>query len=69
MTRGRGVILQRYKDGGLSDIKSFAYKDGLTWRQGDQRQRTETDIKDWRGTRGQSGRLPPQGFTRSNKFG
>jgi topoisomerase-4 subunit A len=69
MTRGRGVILQRYKDGGLSDIKSFVYKEGLTWRQGDQRQRTETDLKDWRGTRGQSGRLPPQGFTRSNKFG
>ncbi|HXQ40351.1 MAG TPA: DNA topoisomerase IV subunit A [Candidatus Udaeobacter sp.] len=69
MTRGRGVILQRYKDGGLSDIKSFAYKDGLTWRQGDQRQRTETDLKDWRGERGQSGRLPPAGFTRSNRFG
>jgi len=69
MTRGRGVILQRYKDGGLSDIKSFAYKDGLTWRQGDQRHRTETDLKDWRGERGQAGRLPPQGFTRSNKFG
>jgi topoisomerase IV subunit A len=67
MTRGRGVILQRYKDGGLSDVKCFAYKEGLTWKQGD-RQRTETDIAAWRGERGQAGRLPPQGFTRSNKF-
>ena len=68
MTRGRGVILQRYKDGGLSDVKCFTYKEGLSWRQGD-RQRSETDLKDWRGLRGQAGRLPPQGFTRSNKFG
>jgi topoisomerase-4 subunit A len=68
MTRGRGVILQRYKDGGLSDVKCFTYKEGLSWRQGD-RQRSETDLKDWRGVRGQAGRLPPQGFTRSNKFG
>jgi topoisomerase-4 subunit A len=67
MTRGRGVILQRYKDGGLSDVKCFVYKEGLTWRQGD-RQRTEADIAAWRGERGQAGRLPPPGFTRSNKF-
>jgi topoisomerase-4 subunit A len=69
MTRGRGVILQRYKDGGLSDLKSFDYKQGLTWRQGDQRHKTETALADWRGQRGQSGRLPPQGFARNNKFG
>jgi topoisomerase IV subunit A len=69
MTRGRGVILQRYKDGGLSDVKCFAYKEGLTWRQGDQRQRTETDLAEWRGERGQAGRLPPRGFTSSNRFG
>jgi topoisomerase-4 subunit A len=69
MTRGRGVILQRYKDGGLSDVKSFDYKQGLTWRQGDQRHKTETALADWRGQRGQAGRLPPQGFARNNKFG
>jgi len=68
MTRGRGVILQRYKDGGLSDVKCFAYAEGLTWRQGE-RQRSETGLSEWRGERGQAGRLPPQGFTRSNKFG
>ena len=69
MTRGRGVILQRYKDGGLSDVKTFTYKEGLTWKQGDQRSRTETALGDWRGERGQAGRLPPQGFARNNKFG
>jgi topoisomerase-4 subunit A len=41
---------------------------GLTWRQGD-RQRSETGLAEWRGERAQAGRLPPQGFTRSNKFG
>jgi topoisomerase-4 subunit A len=69
MTRGRGVILQRYKDGGLSDVKVFDYKQGLTWRQGDQRHKTETALADWRGERGQAGRLPPQGFAKNNKFG
>jgi topoisomerase-4 subunit A len=69
MTRGRGVILQRYKDGGLSDVKTFTYAEGLTWRQGDQRHKTETALADWRGERGQAGRLPPQGFARNNKFG
>ncbi len=68
MGRGRGVILQRYKDGGLSDVKCFTYAEGLTWRQGE-RQRTETELAPWRGERGQAGRLPPPGFTRSNKFG
>ena len=42
MTRGRGVILQKYKDGGLSDVKTFNLADGLTWRLGD-KTRTETD--------------------------
>ena len=55
-TRGRGVIIQRYKDGGLSDVKCFTYKEGLSWKQG-HRQRTESDLADWRGDRGQAGRL------------
>ncbi|MCD6075133.1 MAG: parC [Rhodospirillales bacterium] len=67
MSRGRGVILQRYKDGGLSDLKTFTYKEGLTWQQGD-RTRTETDLKDWKGERAQAGRLPPKGFNKVNKF-
>ena len=68
MTRGRGVILQRYKDGGLSDAKTFTLDEGLTWRQGAGRTRTETDLLAWVGKRAQAGRLAPRGFPRSNKF-
>ena len=67
MSRGRGVILQRYKDGGLADVKTFHAADGLSWRAGNG-VRTETALRDWIGERGQSGRLPPQGFTRANRF-
>ena len=67
MTRGSGVILQRYKDGGLSDAKVFRLADGLTWRLGD-RVRTETDLREWLGERAQTGRMPPSGFPRGLKF-
>ena len=68
MTRGRGVILQRYKSGGLADAKVFRLADGLTWRQGENRTRTETDLTPWLGARGAAGRLVPTGFPRSNRF-
>ena len=67
MTRGRGVILQRYKDGGLGDIKTFTMKKGLSWKTGD-KTRTETDLMAWQGKRAQAGRQPPKGFSRTNKF-
>lgn len=67
MARGRGVILQKYKDGGLSDVKTFTMKEGLTWKSGD-RVRTETDLRGWKGERAQAGKLPPNGFSRNNKF-
>ena len=67
MTRGRGVILQRYRDGGLSDLTVFALADGLSWRSGE-RQRTQTDLTNWLGRRGNAGRSAPHGFPRSNKF-
>lgn len=69
MTRGRGVILQRYKSGGLADCKVFRLADGLSWRQGDNRIRTEVNLAPWRGSRGAAGRLVPSGFPRSNRFG
>jgi topoisomerase-4 subunit A len=69
MTRGRGVILQRYHDGGLADAKVFRAADGLSWRQGETRTRTETDLPTWTGMRASSGRLAPQGFPKSNRFG
>jgi topoisomerase IV subunit A len=68
MVRGGGVILQRYRDGGLADAKVFRIADGLTWRLGD-KTRTETNLRDWIGERAQAGRLPPNGFPRSGRFG
>lgn len=70
MTRGRGVMLQKYKDGGLSDAKVYAKSEGLTWRLGDKiRTETHGNLKDWIGERAQAGRLPPTGFPKANKFG
>ncbi len=69
MTRGRGVILQRYRSGGLADAKVLRLADGLSWRQGENRTRTEIDLTPWRGSRGDAGHTVPQGFPRSGKFG
>ncbi|MBL6077122.1 DNA topoisomerase IV subunit A [Belnapia sp. T18] len=68
MARGRGVQLQSYKDGGLSDAKVFIRKEGLSWRLGD-RVRVEPDVTPWRGNRAGAGKLPPNGFPKSNRFG
>jgi topoisomerase-4 subunit A len=71
MVRGKGVILQRYKDGGLCDARVFAKAQGLTWL--DAAGRTFTlewsELRDWIGIRAQAGRLAPKGFPRSGKFG
>ena len=67
MSRGKGITLQKYKDGGLSDITTFKLKEGLSWKSGSGT-RIETAIKEWLGERAQAGRLPPQGFPRSNRF-
>jgi topoisomerase-4 subunit A len=71
MTRGKGVRLQKYKDGGIADVRVFPKAEGLTWMDSSGRSfvRTMADLKDWLGDRAQAGRLPPQGFPRSNKFG
>jgi len=70
MTRGRGVRLQRYKEGGLSDLKAFAAEAGLTWTDSAGRlfKLTLKELADWRGNRADAGRLAPKGFPRSNKF-
>jgi topoisomerase-4 subunit A len=71
MARGRGVRLQKYKDGGLSDVVTFTAKAGLTWRDSAGREFSATmkELADWRGNRADAGRLPPKGFPKSNRFG
>ena len=70
MSRGQGVTLQRYRDGGLSDAATFSLEEGLSWQMGGDsgRTRTEKEIEMWKVARGAAGRLPPQGFPRDNKF-
>lgn len=68
MTRGKGVRLQKYKDGGLSDAKTFDREAGLTWLVGE-KTRTLTSFMEYEGKRASAGRMPPAGFPRSNKFG
>jgi len=71
MGRGRGVRLQRYKDGGLSDVTTFTAASGLVWIDAAERTFTLTvkELADWRGNRADAGRLAPKGFPRTNKFG
>jgi topoisomerase-4 subunit A len=71
MTRGKGVRLQKYKDGGLSDVKCFTLKEGLIVYDKSNRARNYSsgDLKDWRGERAQAGRLPPKGYPSGHKFG
>lgn len=66
MNRGRGVILQRYKDGGCADAKVFTLKAGLSWLSGNG-ERVETNLKEWIGERAQAGRMPWKGFTRDER--
>ncbi|MEQ8900127.1 MAG: DNA topoisomerase IV subunit A [Roseovarius sp.] len=68
LTRGKGVRLQKYKDGGLSDATTFTLSEGLSWRDPAGRTRTETDLTEWRAKRASSGRMAPRGFPRDNRF-
>jgi topoisomerase-4 subunit A len=71
MPRGKGVRLQKYRDGGISDAKVFSLKEGLTWK--DAAGRTFNvpvrELRDWIGNRAEAGRLPPKGFPKNNRFG
>ena len=68
LSRGAGVMLQKYKDGGLADVKVFVLAQGLSWRLGD-KTRVEMDLLGWMGARAQAGRMPPNGFPRGGMFG
>lgn len=71
MNRGKGVRLQRYKDGQVADVKVFNAADGLSWTDsaGRQYNRSIDDLKLWCGDRATAGRLAPTGFPRTNSFG
>ena len=70
MGRGKGVRLQRYKDGGVSDIRCFAIAEGLTWADSAGRSfvKTKDELIEWLGDRASAGRTVPKGFPRSGKF-
>jgi topoisomerase-4 subunit A len=68
MTRGKGVFLQRFKDGGLADVTVFDSAKGLSWQAGGGRVRIETDLTTWLARRGGAGKLPPNGFPRPARF-
>ena len=71
MTRGKGVILQRFKDGELADVRVFKKAEGLTWLDsaGPHLHAVWAELSDWVGVRAQAGRVAPKGFPRSNSFG
>ncbi|WP_394178565.1 DNA topoisomerase IV subunit A [Yoonia maritima] len=68
MGRGKGVRLQKYKDGGMSDATTFTRAEGLSWLDPAGRTRTETELDEWTGKRASAGRMAPRGFPRDNKF-
>jgi topoisomerase-4 subunit A len=67
MSRGKGVVLQRYKDGKLGDAVVFRLEEGLSWPTA-KGTRTLAEPQYWIGKRGQSGRTVPHGFPKSNRF-
>ncbi len=68
MARGKGVRLQKYKDGGLSDAIAFTLAQGLSWKDPAGRTRTESDLTEWLGPRAGAGKMAPRGFPRDNRF-
>ena len=70
MTRGKGVRLQKYKDGKVADVKVFTMSEGLTWQSTDGRTYTVTkpELDEWIGKRAEAGKLPPKGFPKNNRF-
>ncbi|MEO1066205.1 MAG: DNA topoisomerase IV subunit A [Pseudomonadota bacterium] len=71
MTRGQGVRIQKYKDGGIADICTFSSAEGLAWvdSAGRRYERTLSELAEWLGERAQAGRMPPVGFPKTNTFG
>ncbi|TIO10215.1 DNA topoisomerase IV subunit A [Mesorhizobium sp.] len=71
MGRGKGVRLQKYKDGGVLDLKTFTLASGLSWQDSADRTFTKSreELVEWIGARASAGRMVPKGFPRTGKFG
>ena len=69
MARGKGVRLQKFKDGGLSDLTTLTLAEGLSWKDPAGRTRHEGDLGEWLSKRAGTGRMAPRGFPRDNRFG
>ena len=68
MSRKMSFRLQKYKDGGLSDLTTITLAEGLSWKDPAGRTRLETDLTDWLAKRAAAGRMAPRGFPRDNRF-
>ncbi len=69
MTRGRGVRLQKYKEGGLADVQVFVRANGFSWADASGRMRTVSDVAEFEGARAAAGQVAPKGFPRDGRFG
>lgn len=71
MGRGKGVRLQKYKDGGVLDLKTFTLAGGLSWQDSADRTfvKSREELIEWIGARSSAGRMVPKGFPRAGKFG
>ncbi|MGX9178588.1 DNA topoisomerase IV subunit A [Mesorhizobium sp. BHbdii] len=71
MGRGKGVRLQKYKDGGVLDLKTFTLAGGLSWQDSADRTfvKSREELIEWIGARASAGRMVPKGFPRAGKFG
>ncbi|MER8390948.1 DNA topoisomerase IV subunit A [Mesorhizobium sp. M0045] len=71
MGRGKGVRLQKYKDGGVLDLKTFTLASGLSWQDSADRTfiKSRDELAEWVGARASAGRMVPKGFPRTGKFG
>lgn len=68
LNRGKGVRLQRYKDGGLNDVTVFSSEEGLVFIDTAGRRNEVPDWPQHVGSRAQAGRMAPRGFSRQGVF-
>jgi len=68
MSKGKGVKLQSYREGGLRDAQVFSATEGLTWIDAAGRTRAWPEWRTWQRRRSSAGRLAPKGFPASRRF-